>query len=70
MKNENQSVSFFYTVKVIYQTLLHAALVVMIFLYTTDKFIVLRADTVQAAGQYNGDEFTAFLDRQEHKGRK
>lgn len=50
------------TIKTIYQTLLHAGFVAMVFFYTSDKYSIVRVDQPQQASCCKADELTAFLD--------
>lgn len=54
------------TLKIIYLTLIHAALAVAIFLYTSENYTLARIDH-PVATCCNGDELTAFLTSQQGK---
>lgn len=50
------------TIKTIYQTLLHAALIAMLFLYSNENYALVKINH-QVAQCCNGDDLTALLDK-------
>lgn len=57
-------------IKTIYLTLIHAALAVSWFLYTSDTYTLARVDHSQEQLSYNSDDYNALLDGHLHKRSK